>query len=123
HRILDPSVSKIGCFLLQVGIYCREYNFALGNSSQCFQFFLCVEYRLNDLVAEENCIEHDIFREFISSAFNHADGVTTGGNNDLHVTLFKLLCCRVGNEFTVDTSDLDPCYRPGERNVRDLKGC
>ena len=72
---------------------------------------------LDFFVGEHDGIQDLFFRDFVSAAFNHEDGVFRTGDDDVHIALFALGDGRVDDELAIDAADADTGNRAGKGNV------
>ena len=72
---------------------------------------------LDFFMGEHDGIQDLFFRDFVSAAFNHEDGVFRTGDDDVHIALFALGDGRVDDELAIDAADADTGNRAGKGNV------
>ena len=65
-------------------------------------------------MGEHDGVQDLFFRDFVSAAFNHEDGVFRTGDDDIHVALFALGDGRVDDELAIDAADADTGNRPAK---------
>ena len=72
---------------------------------------------LDFFMGEHDGVQDLFFRDFVSAAFNHEDGVFCTGNDDIHVALFTLGDGRVDDELAIDAADADTGNRAGKGDM------
>ena len=118
-RVFDPSGVRLGKGDIELFDFLRFADGELlGFSHQIDQLALQSVEVFNHLMPESHACENVLFAYLFCTSLDHHNGVVGTRHHDVNVTLFDLLCCRVGNETTFHSADPYARHHRLERNVR-----
>ena len=79
-------------------------------------FFHLTEF-FDLLMTEHQCVQHQIFADFMSTGFNHVESFLGTGNCQIDLGSGKLFDCRIDNKLAIDITDFNAGDRTVKRNI------
>ena len=100
----------------------EELRLALLLAAVGLDALLELDEALDLLVAEQDGVEDDVFRQLVGAGLDHHDGIVGAGDGEVQRRDFALLFGRVDDELIVDAADAHARNRSHERDVGDSQG-
>jgi len=100
----------------------EELRLALLLAAVGLDALLELDEALDFLVAEQDGVEDDVFRQLVGAGLNHHDGIVGAGDGEVQRRDLALLFGRVDDKLIVDAADAHARNRSHERDVGDGQG-